>query len=114
MNVARPVAGECSGARRSRPRPWGDARGGMCTAMGRGGQPPSIDPPTPGCRLIPGPAPPPAARRSVVVRAEEAAAPAAAPKKPEVGPKRGSTVSAAARPRAGPCKAGAAQPAAVI
>lgn len=40
--------------------------------------------------------PVPAARRSVAVRAEEAAAPAAPVKKPEVGPKRGSYVSAAA------------------
>lgn len=41
--------------------------------------------------------PAPAGRRSVVVRAEEAAAAPPAPK-PQVGPKRGSTVSAAARP----------------
>lgn len=32
----------------------------------------------------------------MVVRAEEAAAPAAAPKKPDVGPKRGTFVSATA------------------
>lgn len=51
--------------------------------------------------LLP-PSPRPAGRRYVAVRAEEAAAPAAAPKKPEVGPKRGSTVgaAAAAAPRA--------------
>ena len=53
--------------------------------------------------LTPSPPPSPpgaagqAARRSLVVRAEEAAAPAAPAAKPVVGPKRGSTVRAAAR-----------------
>lgn len=101
MKAARPVAGKrrggwCKG-RRAGPNPASgaalDPDGGGDGRQGAAGRrsPAHGLPPDCCCSL-----PVPAARRSVVVRAEEAAAPAAPAKKPEVGPKRGSYVSAAA------------------